>query len=114
VHVCAFYRWGSTLSTKLFVARKFVVKHIRSKQEEKMQAEKERVSVAFVYVKLFVPCKFVVEHIRSKQAEGKGLCRACVFKAVRGPHVWFKTCAASRMTLVLTHNLHTIKVTTIL
>eukprot|EP00983_Pelagomonas_calceolata_P068991 1150171-Pelagomonas_calceolata.AAC.9 len=40
-----FCRWGTKLSTKLFVARKFVVKHIRSKQEEKLQAEKERVGV---------------------------------------------------------------------
>lgn len=36
-------RWGCKLSPKLFVARKFVVKHIRSKQEDKLQEEKEKV-----------------------------------------------------------------------
>lgn len=43
-HLCD-ARWGSQLSTKLFVARKFVVKHIRTKHDEKLQVEKERVRV---------------------------------------------------------------------
>ncbi|KAL6765183.1 hypothetical protein V8C86DRAFT_3128329 [Haematococcus lacustris] len=36
-------KWGNLLSTKLFKARQFVVKHIRSKHEEKLQAEKDRI-----------------------------------------------------------------------
>jgi hypothetical protein len=36
-------RWANKLSNKLFVARKFVVKHIRTKHEEKLQAQKEQV-----------------------------------------------------------------------
>lgn len=45
IHTSVVCRWGSKLSAKLFVARKFVVKHIRSKQEDKVQAEKEKVGL---------------------------------------------------------------------
>lgn len=36
-------RWGSHVSTKLFMAKQFVIKHIHSKHEEKVLAEKEKV-----------------------------------------------------------------------
>lgn len=39
-------RWGNKLSNKMFVAKKFVLKHVRSKHDDKLQAEKERVRVA--------------------------------------------------------------------
>ena len=37
-------KWGNRLSSKLFVGRDYVVKHIRSKHPEKVEAERERVS----------------------------------------------------------------------
>lgn len=43
---CAGFRWGSKLSNKMFVGRKYVVKHIRAKHEDKLLVEKERVGGA--------------------------------------------------------------------
>lgn len=36
-------RWGSKVSPKLFVAREYVLKHIRLKHAEKVEAQRERV-----------------------------------------------------------------------
>ena len=40
---CALRRWGSKVSPKLFVAREYVLKHIRLKHAEKVEAQRERV-----------------------------------------------------------------------
>ena len=37
-------RWGNKLSSKQFLAKKFVVKHIKTKFDDKIQAEKEKAS----------------------------------------------------------------------
>lgn len=39
----ALRRWGSKVSPKLFVAREYVLKHIRLKHAEKVEAQRERV-----------------------------------------------------------------------
>ena len=39
----AAFRWGNTLSTKMFLAKKFVLKHIRTKFEAKVQEERDKV-----------------------------------------------------------------------
>lgn len=36
-------RWGSKVSQKLFVAKEYVLKHIRLKHAEKVDAQRERV-----------------------------------------------------------------------
>ena len=55
-------RWGSKLGPKLFVARKFVVKHIRTKQEDKLQSEKERVSVRWACDVCVCYCAVCLRH----------------------------------------------------
>jgi hypothetical protein len=36
-------RWGSTLSNKFFLDKKFVLKHIRNKHQEKVAEAREKV-----------------------------------------------------------------------
>lgn len=39
------YRWGNKLSTKLFVGREFVLKHIKLKHATAVDAEREKVRI---------------------------------------------------------------------
>ncbi len=40
-------RWGSKVSPKLFVAKEYVLKHIRLKHADKVDAQRERVRAGF-------------------------------------------------------------------
>ena len=42
-------RWGNKLSEKLFVDHKFVVKHIRSKHQHVLQAERDKIQDEIYY-----------------------------------------------------------------
>ena len=45
----AFCRWGNALSTKMFVGKDFVLKHIRVKHAEKVDEYKNKVGHPFCY-----------------------------------------------------------------
>ncbi|EFJ49682.1 zinc finger related protein [Volvox carteri f. nagariensis] len=64
-------KWGSKLSNKLFVGKKYVIKHIKTKHQDKLAAERERI-LDMLYFENFRTWKEDEERRRSEEEHHAG------------------------------------------